>query len=51
MTAAIEESDAVASSQQKDSDSLDDLATAAQDAADEYIQDAADSFFDEEDEK
>jgi len=48
VSAAIEESDAVkkATSKKKVSD-LDDLAAAAQDAADEYIQNAADSFDDE----
>ena len=50
VSAAIQESDAVKSSSSKKSsaDITDDATQAAQDAADEYIQNAADSFFDDE---
>jgi hypothetical protein len=52
VTAAIEESDAVKkSTEEKAPDPLDDLAAAAQDAADEYIQNAEDSFLNDEEQK
>jgi hypothetical protein len=52
VSAAIEESDAVKSSNKKKTpEDLDDLAAAAQDAADKYIQNAADSFADDKEQK